>query len=128
MNDSVSPAALQSQLSRLAPLHEAIGRAVVGQEQVVEQLLIALLAGGHCLLEGVPGLGKTLLVRTLGQSLDVRFRRVQFTPDLMSSDILCTEILEDDHGTGHRHVKFQSGPVFTILLLADENYRTPPKT
>src|SRR5690606_8816498 len=128
MNDSVTPAALQSQLSRLAPLREAIGRAVVGQEQVVEQLLIALLAGGHCLLEGVPGLGKTLLVRTLGQALDLRFRRVQFTPDLMPSDILGTEILEEDHGTGHRHFKFQPGPVFTNLLLADELNRTPPKT
>src|SRR5690606_32713681 len=128
MNDSVTPAALQSQLSRLAPLREAIGRAVVGQEQVVEQLLIALLAGGHCLLEGVPGLGKTLLVRTLGQALDLRFRRVQFTPDLMPSDLLGTELLEEDHGTGHRHFRFQQGPVFTNLLLADELNRTPPKT
>src|SRR5690606_3788399 len=126
MNDSVTPAALQSQLSRLAPLREAIGRAVVGQEQVVEQLLIALLAGGHCLLEGVPGLGKTLLVRTLGQALDLRFRRVQFTPDLMPSDILGTEILEEDHGTGHRPFKSQPGPVFTNLLLADGRNRTPP--
>ena len=98
------------------------------QAEVVEQLLIGLLAGGHCLLEGVPGLGKTLLVRTLGQALDLRFRRVQFTPDLMPSDILGTEILEEDHGTGHRHFKFQPGPVFTNLLLADELNRTPPKT
>ncbi len=121
-------ATLESQLARLQPLRAAIGQAVVGQAEVVEQLLIGLLAGGHCLLEGVPGLGKTLLVRTLGQALDLRFRRIQFTPDLMPSDILGTEILEEDHGTGHRHFKFQPGPVFTNLLLADELNRTPPKT
>jgi MoxR-like ATPase len=119
---------LQAQLSRIAPLREAIAQAIVGQDEVVEQLLIGLLAGGHCLLEGVPGLGKTLLVRTLGQALELQFRRVQFTPDLMPSDILGTEILEEDHGTGHRSFKFQPGPVFTNLLLADELNRTPPKT
>ncbi len=119
---------MHQQLERIAPLKAAISQAIVGQSDVVEQLLIGLLAGGHCLLEGVPGLGKTLLVRTLGQALDLKFRRVQFTPDLMPSDILGTEILEEDHGTGHRHFKFQPGPVFTNLLLADELNRTPPKT
>ncbi|AKC86641.1 AAA family ATPase [Pseudoxanthomonas suwonensis] len=119
---------IQERLARLDPLREAIAQAVVGQAEVVEQLLIGLLAGGHCLLEGVPGLGKTLLVRTLGQALDLQFRRVQFTPDLMPSDILGTELLEEDHGTGKRHFKFQPGPVFTHLLLADELNRTPPKT
>jgi MoxR-like ATPase len=119
---------LNQQLDRIAPLRAAISQAIVGQADVVEQLLIGLFAGGHCLLEGVPGLGKTLLVRTLGQALDLRFRRVQFTPDLMPSDILGTEILEEDHGTGHRSFKFQPGPVFTNLLLADELNRTPPKT
>ncbi|HQZ32761.1 MAG TPA: MoxR family ATPase [Arenimonas sp.] len=109
-------------------MRTAIAQAIVGQDEVVEQLLIGLLAGGHCLLEGVPGLGKTLLVRTLGQALELQFRRVQFTPDLMPSDILGTEILEEDHGTGHRSFKFQPGPVFTNLLLADELNRTPPKT
>ncbi|HBD19023.1 MAG TPA: AAA family ATPase [Arenimonas sp.] len=128
MTVSASAQDLQAQLARLTPLREAIGQAIVGQHDVVEQLLIGLLAGGHCLLEGVPGLGKTLLVRTLGQALDLQFRRVQFTPDLMPSDILGTEILEEDHGTGHRHFKFQPGPVFTNLLLADELNRTPPKT
>jgi MoxR-like ATPase len=128
MTASVSAQDLQAQLARITPLREAIGQAIVGQHDVVEQLLIGLLAGGHCLLEGVPGLGKTLLVRTLGQALDLQFRRVQFTPDLMPSDILGTEILEEDHGTGHRHFKFQPGPVFTNLLLADELNRTPPKT
>ncbi|WP_141452986.1 MoxR family ATPase [Pseudoxanthomonas sp. z9] len=119
---------IRVQLDRLASLRDAIGRAIVGQEAVVEQLLIGLLAGGHCLLEGVPGLGKTLLVRTLGQALELQFRRVQFTPDLMPSDILGTELLEEEHGTGHRRFRFQPGPVFTNLLLADELNRTPPKT
>ena len=113
---------------RLGELREALAQAVVGQREVVEQLLIGLLAGGHCLLEGAPGLGKTLLVRSLGQALDLRFRRVQFTPDLMPSDILGTELLEEDHGTGRRAFRFQQGPVFTNLLLADELNRTPPKT
>ncbi len=128
MNDNISEADIQAELAQLGTLRNAIGQAIVGQEEVVEQLLIALLAGGHCLLEGVPGLGKTLLVRSLGQALDLPFRRVQFTPDLMPSDIIGTEILEEDHGTGHRTFKFQPGPVFTSLLLADELNRTPPKT
>ncbi|KAB7762154.1 AAA family ATPase [Xanthomonas maliensis] len=119
---------LAAQLSRLDGLRAALAQAVVGQHAVVEQMLIGLLAGGHCLLEGAPGLGKTLLVRALGQALELQFRRVQFTPDLMPGDILGTELLEEDHGTGHRHFRFQPGPVFTNLLLADELNRTPPKT
>ncbi len=119
---------IQREVQALGQLREAIGQAIVGQAEVVEQLLIGLLAGGHCLLEGVPGLGKTLLVRSLGQALDLQFRRIQFTPDLMPSDIIGTEILEEDHGTGRRVFKFQKGPVFTNLLLADELNRTPPKT
>ena len=121
-------AAVQRHLARLAELRTAIAQAVVGQDAVVEQLLVALLAGGHALLEGVPGLGKTLLVRALGQAVRLTFRRVQFTPDLMPSDIIGTEILEEEHGTGHRFFKFQQGPIFTNLLLADELNRTPPKT
>jgi MoxR-like ATPase len=128
MTDAITEADIQVQLARLGELRAAIAQAIVGQEEVVEQLLIGLLAGGHCLLEGVPGLGKTLLVRTLGDALKLEFRRVQFTPDLMPSDILGTELLEEDHGTGHRHFRFQQGPVFTNLLLADELNRTPPKT
>ncbi|WP_305806009.1 MoxR family ATPase [Stenotrophomonas sp. YIM B06876] len=119
---------LDTLLPRLDQLRSALAQAVVGQGEVVEQLLIGLLAGGHCLLEGAPGLGKTLLVRSLGQALELQFRRVQFTPDLMPSDILGTELLEEDHGTGHRSFRFQKGPVFTNLLLADELNRTPPKT
>ncbi|MBD8525368.1 AAA family ATPase [Pseudomarimonas arenosa] len=125
-------ALLETQLAKeqeqIAALRAAIGRAVVGQAEVVEQLLVGLFAGGHCLLEGVPGLGKTLLVRALGQALHLSFRRVQFTPDLMPSDLIGTEILEEDHGTGKRYFQFQQGPVFTHLLLADELNRTPPKT
>jgi len=119
---------IRQQLDRLGALREAIAKVIVGQHEVVEQLLIGLLAGGHCLLEGVPGLGKTLLVRSLGQALALDFHRIQFTPDLMPSDIVGTEILEEDHGTGKRYFKFQQGPVFTNLLLADELNRTPPKT
>jgi MoxR-like ATPase len=115
-------------LEKLSRVRSEIGRVIVGQAGVVEQLLIGLLAGGHCMLEGVPGLGKTLLVRVLGRTLALDFRRVQFTPDLMPSDILGTEILEEDHGTGKRSFLFQKGPVFTNLLLADELNRTPPKT
>jgi MoxR-like ATPase len=123
-----SEAEIQDKLARLGELRTSVAQAVVGQGEVVEQLLIGLFAGGHCLLEGVPGLGKTLLVRSLGQALELQFRRVQFTPDLMPSDILGTELLEEDHGTGHRHFRFQPGPIFTSLLLADELNRTPPKT
>ncbi len=128
MNDAINEASLQQHIARLARLREAIAQAVVGQHAVVEQLLIGLLASGHCLLEGVPGLGKTLLVRVLGEALALDFRRIQFTPDLMPSDIIGTELLEEDHGTGKRYFKFQQGPVFTHLLLADELNRTPPKT
>ena len=119
---------IKAKLAQLSELKVAIGQAVVGQSDVIEQLLVGLLAGGHCLLEGVPGLGKTLLVRSLGQALKLDFRRVQFTPDLMPSDILGTELLEEDHGTGHRSFRFQQGPVFPNLLLADELNRPPPKT
>jgi MoxR-like ATPase len=128
MSTPLTEATISAEIGRLSQLRAAIERAVIGQSEVVEQLLITLLAGGHCLLEGAPGLGKTLLVRTLGQALALDFHRVQFTPDLMPSDIIGTEILEEDHGTGRRHFKFQPGPVFTHLLLADELNRTPPKT
>lgn len=128
MSNSIDEATIAQQVAQLAQLRAAIAEAVVGQDAVVEQLLIGLLAGGHCLMEGVPGLGKTLLVRSLGQALELDFRRVQFTPDLMPSDIIGAELLEEDQATGQRHFRFAKGPVFTHLLLADELNRTPPKT
>lgn len=119
---------IQDKLAKLPLVTAEIAKLIVGQEQIVEELLISVLAGGHCLLEGVPGLAKTLMVSTLAQSLELDFRRVQFTPDLMPSDIIGTEILEEDHVSGKRFFKFQKGPVFTNILLADEINRTPPKT
>ena len=105
-----------------------IRKAVVGQDRVVKELMIALFAQGHCLLLGVPGLGKTLLVRTLAAGLSLGFRRVQFTPDLMPSDITGTEVIEENRETGERIFRFIKGPIFTNILLADEINRTPPKT
>jgi MoxR-like ATPase len=119
---------VQSLLGKLSQLKKEIGKVIVGQEAIVEEMLVALLAGGHCLLEGVPGLAKTLMVRTLSQALDLSFRRIQFTPDLMPTDILGTEILEEDHATGRRFFKFNKGPLFANIVLADEINRTPPKT
>jgi MoxR-like ATPase len=101
---------------------------IVGQSDVIEQLVIAVLAGGHCLLEGVPGLAKTAMVRTLSQAMHLNFRRIQFTPDLMPADITGTDIIQEDPTTGHRRFVFQKGPIFTQMLLADEINRTPPKT
>ncbi len=105
-----------------------MGQVIVGQELILEQLLIALFAKGHCLLVGVPGLAKTLIIRSLGQALGLQFSRIQFTPDLMPSDITGTEILEEDRTTGQKTFKFIKGPVFANLVLADEINRTPPKT
>src|SRR5882762_9318345 len=119
---------VQSLLGKLTLLKKEIGKVIVGQEAIVEEMLVALLAGGHCLLEGVPGLAKTLIVRTLSQALDLSFRRIQFTPDLMPTDIIGTEILEEDHVTGRRFFKFNKGPLFAHIILADEINRTPPKT
>ena len=119
---------VQSLLGKLSELKKEIQKTIVGQEAIVEEMLVALLAGGHCLLEGVPGLAKTLMVRTLSQALHLSFRRIQFTPDLMPTDILGTEILEEDHATGKRFFKFNKGPLFANIVLADEINRTPPKT
>jgi MoxR-like ATPase len=109
-------------------LRSELAKAVVGQHEVVEQLLIALFAGGHCLLVGVPGLAKTLLVRTLAETLSLKFNRIQFTPDLMPADITGTELLHHDRDTGDRSFRFLPGPVFANVVLADEINRTPPKT
>ena len=107
---------------------EQVGRRIVGQREVVNQMLVALFARGHCLFVGVPGLAKTLLVSTTAEALDLRFNRIQFTPDLMPSDITGTDLLEEDPATGKRRFQFIEGPIFTNLLLADEINRTPPKT
>lgn len=113
---------------RLDVLRQEIGKRIVGQTEVVEEVLLCLLTGGHGLLEGVPGLAKTMLVRTLAEALDLEFRRVQFTPDLMPGDITGTEVIEEDRSTGRRVTRFIQGPVFTQVLLADEINRAPPKT
>ena len=109
-------------------IREELGKTIVGQASVAEEVLTAIFARGHCLLEGVPGLAKTLLISTLARCMHLTFRRVQFTPDLMPSDIIGTEVLQDDPETGERRFKFLKGPVFTHILLADEINRTPPKT
>ncbi|RDV12592.1 MoxR family ATPase [Pontibacter diazotrophicus] len=119
---------IQYLLGKLPRLKQEIQKVIVGQEEVLDEVLITLLAGGHCLLEGVPGLAKTLLVRTLANAMDLGFRRIQFTPDLMPTDILGTEVLEEDHATGKRFFKFNEGPIFSNIVLADEINRTPPKT
>jgi len=121
-------AEVASLVAKTAALKASMGRVIIGQENVVELLITCLLAGGHALVEGVPGLGKTLLVKSLAQATDMQFRRVQFTPDLMPSDIVGTEILEEDQATRQRSFRFQPGPVFTQVLLADEINRAPPKT
>lgn len=105
-----------------------IAKVIVGQDEIIDQLLIALLSKGHCLLVGVPGLAKTLLIKTLAEVMDLKFSRIQFTPDLMPSDITGTEILDEDPATRKRNFRFISGPVFANIILADEINRTPPKT
>jgi MoxR-like ATPase len=111
-----------------ARLREELGRAIIGQQGVIQEILTAFFAGGHCLLRGVPGLAKTLLIKTLAQAVHLRFNRIQFTPDLMPSDIIGTEVIEEDRGTGRREIRFIPGPVFANVILADEINRTPPKT
>jgi len=109
-------------------IKEQLSRVIVGQHDVIEQMLIALFSRGHCLLEGVPGLAKTLLVSTLARSLNLTFSRVQFTPDLMPADITGTDIIEENRSTGQRELRFLAGPIFSHVILADEINRTPPKT
>jgi MoxR-like ATPase len=122
-------------LQAVRQLHEAyrliteqLGRVIVGQQQVIDELLIAMFARGHCLLVGVPGLAKTLMIRTLSDALSLEFSRIQFTPDLMPADITGTEVIQEDKRSGTREFKFLKGPIFANVLLADEINRTPPKT
>ncbi len=125
LDDKAAAALLVDAYRRIA---DEMGKFIVGQQEVIEQLVIAVLAGGHCLLEGVPGLAKTAMVRSLSRTMDLSFRRIQFTPDLMPADITGTDIIQEDPTTGHRRFVFQKGPIFTQMLLADEINRTPPKT
>lgn len=128
----VDSSELKARLKRFGEAHAAIkrevGKVIVGQNEVIENVLISLFVGGHCLLTGLPGTAKTLLVRTLAQTLGLKFSRIQFTPDLMPSDITGTDIIEEDTTTGHRRWTFVPGPIFANVLLADEINRTPPKT
>src|SRR5580692_3768395 len=123
---------LQDRVARFQKVHEQIvtqvHRVIVGQEEVIDQVMVALFVGGHCLITGLPGTAKTLLVRTLSEILGLEFRRIQFTPDLMPSDITGTDIIEEEPGTGRRTWTFVPGPIFSNILLADEINRTPPKT
>src|SRR5579871_6206878 len=123
---------LKERIDRFHDVHKGIVREVrkviVGQNEVIEQVLISLFVGGHCLITGLPGTAKTLLVRTLSQTLGLVFKRIQFTPDLMPSDMTGTDIIEEDNATGHRSWTFVPGPIFSNILLADEINRTPPKT
>jgi len=122
----------QSAIRKLAEarqkLHEQLSQVIVGQQEVIDQLLISLFARSHCLLEGVPGLAKTLMISTLARALSLRFSRIQFTPDLMPADITGTEIIEENRSTGAREFRFLEGPLFANVILADEINRTPPKT
>src|SRR6201995_3382903 len=105
-----------------------VRQVIVGQDEVLDQILIALFVGGHCLITGLPGTAKTLMVRTIAQTLDLKFKRIQFTPDLMPSDITGTDVIEEDPTTGGRKLTFFPGPIFANMVLADEINRTPPKT
>ena len=121
-------AAVQQLADSYQRVTRELGKIIVGQQRVIEELLIAMLAGGHCLLVGVPGLAKTLIVRTLADTLSLSFNRIQFTPDLMPADITGTEVIQEDKLSGTRELRFLPGPVFASVLLADEINRTPPKT
>ena len=122
------PATLDALHTAQKRLRAEIAKVIVGQDEIIKHVIVCLLARGHVLLIGVPGLAKTLLISTLSQALDLKFNRIQFTPDLMPSDITGTEIIEEDHQTGKRSFKFVHGPVFANVVLADEINRTPPKT
>src|SRR3989440_2010616 len=128
----MEPEVLRARIGRFRQVKDEIvtqvRRVIVGQEEVLEQVMIALFVGGHCLITGLPGTAKTLLVRTMAQTLGLLFKRIQFTPDLMPSDITGTDIIEEDSTTGHRTWTFVKGPIFANILLADEINRTPPKT
>jgi len=124
----IDPAALEKLGQARTALKQQIARVIIGQEQIIDDLLTAIFARGHCLMVGVPGLAKTLMVQTISRAIDLQFNRIQFTPDLMPADITGTEVIQRDAATGQRVFKFVHGPVFANILLADEINRTPPKT
>jgi len=128
ISSSPDAAAMERLQKARGQILEQLSRVIVGQHQVIEELLICLFSRGHCLLEGVPGLAKTLMISTLAKTLDLSFSRVQFTPDLMPADIIGTDVLEEDRATGARQLRFLEGPLFANVVLADEINRTPPKT
>lgn len=132
MAETISDADLQASISKLgkaySSIREQMAQVIVGQDSVIEQLLIALFSRGHCLLEGVPGLAKTLMISTLARCLSMTFSRIQFTPDLMPADITGTDVLQENRETGKREFRFLPGPLFHNVVLADEINRTPPKT
>jgi len=122
------PSAIHALVEAQSRLRKEIAKVIIGQKEIITQVMICLLARGHVLLVGVPGLAKTLLIRTLADALELNFSRIQFTPDLMPSDITGTDIIEEDHATGRRRFRFVRGPIFANVILADEINRTPPKT
>src|SRR5688500_14105735 len=124
----VDPPALERAVDAAVRIERELGKAIVGQHRVIREILIAFVAGGHCLLRGVPGLAKTLLIKTRADTVHLKCNRIQFTPDLMPSDIVGAEMIEEDRTTGKRVIRFIEGPVFANIILADEINRTPPKT
>ena len=126
--DVTEPLSLKDASGLAAALQNELGRVIIGQQQVISEILTAFFAGGHVLLRGVPGLAKTLLIKTLAQAVHLKFSRIQFTPDLMPADIVGTEVIEEDRATGTRSIRFIPGPLFANIILADEINRTPPKT
>ena len=124
----LEPLSLKEAAALTAALQRELGRVIIGQQGVITDILTGFLAGGHCLLRGVPGLAKTLLIKTLAEAVHLKFSRIQFTPDLMPSDIIGTEVIEEDRSSGARAIRFIPGPVFANIILADEINRTPPKT
>ena len=124
----VNARSLERVAEAAARIEQELARTIIGQERVIREILIAFVAGGHCLLRGVPGLAKTLLIKTLAECIDLKFNRIQFTPDLMPSDIVGAEVIEEDRATGQRVIRFIHGPIFANIILADEINRTPPKT
>ena len=128
MSDSPDQNVIERLATAVDGIRTQLKQVIVGQDEVIDQLLISLFSRGHCMLEGVPGLAKTLLISTLSRALSLSFSRIQFTPDLMPADITGTDIIEENRSTGQREMRFLEGPLFSNIILADEINRTPPKT